>query len=79
MQVLDLGTVQVEGTWIEGDRAIIANADFLSIFRPGIGFGHFTGYGEIRGDKDLSKLPLLLFDGPIEVSVLSAHLADRNF
>ena len=72
IQVLDVGTVQVEGAWIEDDHAVIANADFLSIWRPGIGFGHLSGYGELRGDKDLSKLPTIQFDGSLTESILSA-------
>jgi hypothetical protein len=79
IQVLDIGTVQVEGAWIEGDRAVIANADFLSICRPGIGFMHLTGYGDIRGDKNLLKLPTNEFDGPLNVSVLSAFFGFASF
>ena len=56
------------------DRAVIVNADFLSICRPGIGFMHLSGYGEVRGDKDLSKLPTFEFDGSFDQSVISAAL-----
>ena len=74
IQVLDIGTVQVEGTWIEGNKAVIANADCLSICLTGNRFIHLRGYGEIRGDKDLSNLPTILFDGPFDDSVISAGL-----
>ena len=74
IQVLDIGTVQVEGVWIEGDRAVIVNADFVYIYRPGIGFNRWSGYGNVRGDKDLSNLPTLEFDGPLDISVVSAFL-----
>ncbi|MBI3416753.1 MAG: HNH endonuclease [Verrucomicrobia bacterium] len=72
IQVIDIGTVQVEGVWIEGDRAVVANADFVYIHRPGIGFNGWTGYDKVRGDKDLSNLPLVTFDGPLEISVMQA-------
>jgi hypothetical protein len=76
LQVLDIGTVQVEGAWIEDNRAVVVNADWLSIWRRGSGFNHLTGYGVVRGDKDLSKLPICEFDGPLNDSVMSAFLND---
>jgi hypothetical protein len=74
VQVLDIGTVQIEGAWIEGDRAVVVNSDWLSIWRRGIGFMHLTGYGNVRGDKDLSNLPICEYDGPLNDSVMSACL-----
>jgi hypothetical protein len=79
IQVLDVGTVQVEGVWIEDDRALIVNADFLSIFMLRRGFCHISGYGEVRGDKDLSKLPTCEFDGPLDDSVIGAFLNSNSF
>lgn len=79
LQVIDIGTVQVEGIWIEGERAVIANADYLSICSDNGCFLHLRGYGETRGDKDLSNLPTFLFDGPLETSVLSAAINNPEF
>jgi hypothetical protein len=79
LQVLDIGTVQIGGTWIEEERAVIANADYLSLCTRGQGFYHMCGYGEVRGDKDLAKLPTVVFDGALDESVMSALLANASF
>lgn len=79
IQVLDLGTVQVDGMWAEGERGVVANADFLSICQPGGGFVHISGYGEKRHDKDLANLPIMEFVGSLDESVLSAAIRSRGF
>lgn len=78
LHVVGIGTVEVAGIWTQGDRAVIANANMVSVFQPWRGFVHLSGYGQVRGDKDIANLPVFQFNGPLDESVMSAVFKDSK-
>jgi len=74
VEVMKPGLVEVHGVWVEDDRALVVVCDWLSICPSrDRGFFHVKGYGDNRAEaKNLSRLPVFRYEGPITLSVIGA-------
>lgn len=71
IEVIDRGIVQVQGIWVEDNRAIVATEDQFSVCTSSLrGFVHFST-APSNGPKDFAKLSVWEYKGPIEFSLFS--------
>jgi hypothetical protein len=68
IEVLDRGLVQVQGVWVEGDRAVVAGPAMLSLHLPSC--GGFIHCGSYPGPGSA----IFEFQGPIEYSFFQVML-----